>query len=474
MQSLSKSDELKLLDGVKQAVDLVENKDMTPNAALQKVAEDFKYSPGFLKAACNAFNNGRQLAQWNTNDSVLDKLASFPLADYSQIHDNMWGQTQEKVASVSMFGPRFQSYDDMAREELLNMDLSAFEKSASAREPELHPMAADEQAESRIKRAYDKYEFTRRQAEEARREKTANEDRLYLKMHLLENYFKKFAYDRLPLAQVEHGVATYFGNPGKALMQYVAEKFPQEKRAYDHQPTWKGFQQPVNRNQEPYTLVDACIKQAKELHRATEALTAAEEKFAEAKEGVGPFSRPRSGEQNGSQSILTPSLLPDSAGEKAAESSEKPQTEKAGNVFGGIAGGMGLGAGKELMEGISGDSQKQLESQIGELESPDHLNEMRKIRAQTVLTQLMSDPENPLSGYDPEEVLTAYNDLVQLSPRLADQPSAIAPLLNKRLMGNTEPFEVGEQLKLEEGLKKTQAPQSEPVDLMKNEASILS
>ena len=33
MQSLSKSDEQQLLDGVKQAVDLVDNQDMSPNDA---------------------------------------------------------------------------------------------------------------------------------------------------------------------------------------------------------------------------------------------------------------------------------------------------------------------------------------------------------------------------------------------------------------------------------------------------------
>ena len=72
MQSLSKSDEQQLLDGVKQAVDLVDNQDMSPNDALQKVAKELGYSPGFVKAACNAFNNGRQLAQWDANDDVLE------------------------------------------------------------------------------------------------------------------------------------------------------------------------------------------------------------------------------------------------------------------------------------------------------------------------------------------------------------------------------------------------------------------
>ena len=184
MQSLSKSDEQMLLDGVKQAAALVDNQGLSPNAAMQKVAEELQYSPGFLKAACNAFNNGRQLAQWNANDSVLDKLASFPLANYDEVNNEMWGKTQEKAASVSMFGPKFDTYEDQSRRDLLNMDLSSFEKAASA-EPEVHPLVADEYAEMRSKRAYSNFEFARRQLEEARREKSANDDRLNLKLHLL-------------------------------------------------------------------------------------------------------------------------------------------------------------------------------------------------------------------------------------------------------------------------------------------------
>jgi hypothetical protein len=62
--------------------------------------------------------------------------------------------------------------------------------------------------------------------------------------------------------------------------------------------------------------------------------------------------------------------------------------------------------------------------------------------------------------------------MVQLAPRLADQPAAVGPLLSKRLAGNTEPFEVGETLKLEDSLKKTQ-PTPNYTDLMNHETSIL-
>lgn len=455
MQALSKSDEQQLLDGVKLAVDLVDNQGLSPNAALQKVAEQLHYSPGFLKSACNAFNTGRQLAQWNENQSVLDKLASFPLADYDTIHDAMWGKTQEKVAQVSSLPPRLPSYDDAVTRELLSYDLSNFTKAASA---EVDPFVADEHASIRFKRAFAAFDYHRRLAEEARRQKQAAEDQLNLKLHLLESYFRKFAYDRLPLAQVEHASTIRFGEAGRQLIGYIAERFPKEKRAADHRASWGGFQAVANYDKEPYTLIEATIKQARDLYHADQAFIAADAKLAAARDVYESFTQPLHRPTIGSPAALTPSLLGD-AGEKTAFDPASAMT--------------GFAIPKMLSEYAGAGQDKKVEKQISELDSPEHLNELRKIKAQTVLTQLMSDPDNPISGYDPEEVLSAYNEMVQLSPRLADQPSAIGPLLNKRLVGNVEPFEIGETLKLEKGLKDTQAAPSY-TDLMRNEASILS
>jgi len=438
MQALSKSDEQRLLDGVKLAVDLVDNQGLSPNVALQKVAEQLHYSPGFLKSACSAFNTGRQLAQWNDNQSVLDKLASFPLADYDIVHDAMWGKSQEKVAQVSVLPPKLPSYDDAVKQELLKYDLSRFTKAASA---EVEPHVADEHAGIRIKRAFAAFDYHRRLAEEARRQKPPAEDRLNLKLHLLENYFRKFAYDRLPLAQVEHVASIRFGEAGRQLIDYVAERFPKEKRAADHRASWGGFQAAVSYDAEPYTLIETTIKQARDLYHAQQAFIAANAKLAAARDVYESFTQPLHRSTIGSPAALTPALLGD-AGEKSAF-----EAVTAYNPF---------SVPKDLIEYASKGRDEKVEKQIKELDSPDHLNELRKIKAQTVLTQLMSDPDNPLSGYDPEDVLSAYNEMVQLSPRLADQPSAVGPLLNKRLVNNLEPFEVGETLKLEKGLKDTQ------------------
>jgi hypothetical protein len=244
-------------------------------------------------------------------------------------------------------------------------------------------------------------------------------------------------------------------------MHHIADQLPNEKRASDYTSSWSGFQLAVDRTQEPYTLIEASIKRAAAYQIAIDQLNEAQEKLAEAKKAVAPFSQPRFESSNGSPVTLTPSLLPD-AGEKEANT----------GVSAALAGGLGMGTARELGEYAIHGADSRMQGLLNELDDPNHLNELRKIRAQTVLTQLMSDPESPISSYDPEEVLSAYNDMIKLSPRLADQPSAVGPLLNKRLSGNIEPFELGETLKLEQGLKQTQSTPSY-MDLTKNENSIV-
>src|ERR1017187_5014970 len=100
METLSSTEERCLLNGVKQAVDLVEDCGQSPNDALTKVARDSQWTRGQLRSAVSAFNNGRQVAQWQDSSSLMDKLAEFPLADYDLIHDAVWGaKAREKHAS---------------------------------------------------------------------------------------------------------------------------------------------------------------------------------------------------------------------------------------------------------------------------------------------------------------------------------------------------------------------------------------
>lgn len=419
MQALTKSDEQKLFDGVKKASTLVDKENMSPNDALHKVAVELKYSPGFLKKACHAFNTGRQLAQWEANENALDKLASFPLADYDVVHDRIWGQTQEKAASVNYGFIPLPSYEALATNDLLA--LPVLEKSAEVKTEVAYSST----------RSYDHYKYAELLEANSRTEKTAAELKFNSAINKLINYFQKSAYDRLPFAQVEYAVSVEYGNAGKALMNTLAEVFPKEKRASAYRVTDNIFSQSVDYNSAPYTLVAQTIKAASALNNAISKLAEAQEKTAKHRDSLDALYLSINPEVK--QEVFTDNLL-----------------DKSANFL------------LNVPDLFSVDKPKLIEKQIKQLDDPSHMNELRKIRAQTTLNSLMTDPENPLSDYDPEDVLSAYNELVQLSPRIADQPAILNPLLNKRLAGRMEPFEIGEALKLESGLKSTQTPAGQP------------
>lgn len=427
MQALTKSDEQKLFDGVKKASTLVDKENMSPNDALHKVAVELKYSPGFLKKACHAFNTGRQLAQWEANENALDKLASFPLADYDVVHDRIWGQTQEKAASVNYGFIPLPSYDALATNDLLA--LPVLEKSAEVKTEVAYSST----------RSYDHYKYAELLEANSRTEKTAAELNFNSAINKLINYFQKSAYDRLPFAQVEYAVSVEYGNAGKALMNTLAEVFPKEKRASAYRFTDNIFSQSVDYNSAPYTLVAQIIKAASVLNNAISKLAEAQEKTAKHRDSLDALYLSINPEVK--QEVFTDNLL-----------------DKQANIAN-LSSLVGLGAAdtaKRFGLNLPSEDQELLKT-IKKLEDPEHDNELRKIRAQTTLNSLMTDPDNPLSEYDPEDVLNAYNELVQVSPRISDKPAILNPLLNKALAGRMEPFELGETLKLESGLKSTQA-----------------
>lgn len=425
MQALTKSDEQKLFDGVKKASTLVDKESMSPNDALHKVAVELQYSPGFLKKACHAFNTGRQLAQWEANENALDKLASFPLADYDVVHDRIWGQTQEKAASVNYGFIPLPSYDALAKNDLLS--LPVLEKSAEVKTEVAYSST----------RSYDHYKYAELLESNARTEKTAAELKFNSAINALISYFQKSAYDRLPFAQVEYAVGVEYGNAGKALMNTLAEVFPKEKRASAYRVTDNIFSQSIDINSAPYTLVEQAIKSASVLNNAISSLAEAQEKTAKHRDSLDALYLSINPEIK--QEVFTDNLLDKQASLLDATALLTMDSLRKSNV--------------KLPS-----QQEDVAKMKNKLEDPEHNNELRKIKAQTALHSLMTDPENPISEYDPEDVLNAYNELTQISPRIADKPAILTPMLNKRLAGRMEPFELGEALKLELGLKQTESP----------------
>ena len=464
MPNLTSGDEQKLLEGVKQAVHYVDDNGMSPNEALTKVAKDMSLTPGFLRASVSAFNNGRQVSQWRANDSVLDKLAGFPIADYDKIHADIWGGTEkeakdkymslgDEVHSDYQKAPQWAKRDDLSK--LANMDLG-IEKIAEDEVPEY--IQAHEKTKI-VTAVWNTYSHAKRAGDEARAKEAAAKDALTMRLAIMTSYFKKFARDRLPFDVVEKAACSYYGVNGVALMDVMADRFPTEKRAADTKRYWE---KPLSRDAEPFTFIQNAIKAAAALSTATDESMLAKQAQEEAKEALLPFVTAPSLPKSEKDTTFSISLINGGSGEKVAE-------EKEARLVPAML------VGDRLSRSIGSDdaAEREITKVEAKLNAPDHSDELRRIRAQVMLAEMMGDSENPISEYPPEEVMARYNELAQLAPRISEQSAAMQPLLAKRLAGQTEPFEIKEISDIEKGLKDTS--EESRLDIIKqSNASILS
>lgn len=441
MQTLSSDEERRLLTGVKAAVDLVDNQGHSPDAAMAKVARDCNWSRGELRSAVSAFNNGRQVAQWKANSNVLDKLAEFPLADYEKIAAEIWGGTTKEAADrtflIQGVDPEYRlppSWLPTPTSAAAQQALPTLEKTAA--DAEVHPLVAKHNQQRSMAQAWSRHRDALRDFEGTRTKYASAHDLVRVHVRLLENYFKKSAMDRLSFAAVEDAATAYYGQHGRALFNMLAQSFPREKRAAD---LWIYHDQPLRRELPPFTYIENCLRAARDVAQAKQAMDAAYTHVKEAEDHLRPFAQ--TPVPSNPSRIPSPCLF--------------ETTEKTAGIGGTLATGMAGAAVKSLIDKATNpaDAAHKVDKAWTELEDPEHENELRKIRVQAMLNSMMSDPENPVSGYDPDEVLSRYNELSQLAPRVAEQPAAVAPLLAQRLAGKSQPFEVNEALNIEKGLK---------------------
>lgn len=434
MKNLTTSDEEKLMAATKRAGDLVENGGMSPDAAIEKVARDAKFGPGEIKMLCYAHNTGRQIAQFGKEASILDKLAEFPLADPDKVVAAIY---PEKSAAVKAAADRHipagrhidylmpPSWADEVVERPLEkaaLDLPAL--------PTYTPPAGDQRDAQRKK--YGDFERVKLAYETARQDAFRADELLLKTVGRLTDYFQNPG--RLPFAVVEKVAAVSYGQPAVTLLTAVHQRLKsKEKRAADSPDAV--IRQRVSVTDPVFELIGRAVEQGRSVAEKRAALADKEAAYEKAKEGVsGPFVPGRSG---------APAPGRPTTSEKAAFFNTPAFGAFAGNTVGRIVGDGPKSKG-ELIE-----------DEWLDLEDPGHMNEMRKIKAHAMLNSMMTDPDSPVSGHDPDEVIEKYNEISQLAPRVGEQPAAMKPLLARQLQGNTQPFEAKEITDIEKGITQT-------------------
>ena len=121
-----------------------------------------------------------------------------------------------------------------------------------------------------------------------------------------------------------------------------------------------------------------------------------------------------------------------------------------------------------LIKGLAGDTvkglkgpeeDKMVQRTLDQLSDPGHEDQLRRINSQAMLQDMiLNDPV--ISGYEPEEVSTAYNNIVQLTPSAADKRLTIQALLRKQLQqGQFDQFEVDQLVDMEGKMRQQARPQ---------------
>lgn len=484
MQTLSKEAEQAIIKAATEAVELVDSGGLSPDAAVEKIARREKLGAHKVRFLAHAYNTGRQTAQRESADTSLGKFADFPLVDPERVISAIFPATKE--AAIKTAGDLGVSRDYALPPQWPSLRAVREKQAWASREKQAaaaRPQPAKPSVTG-IEYVYNEHLMFKRAAEDARTKVGQANDRLISAMGRLADYFKQAPYSRVKFAAAEFAAQTYFGSSGQKLMDFVyARNKMKEARAADKMPLIE-----ADFSVAPYNLIQTCIdsgksvisKQAAE-KRATDALE------QHAIEKLAPHVSSPKVLKRASDSLIPEkdlhyydaddvlAFLPHRLHRKEAvvKQAEAPADDsllaglgafnkQAGTVSNwslGTAVGMGTKGMLENAFGGDNDPAGKVNDAYLDLEDPAHDSQLRQIRSQALLTDMMND--DVIGGHDPDDVARAYNEISQMAPRTATQPIALRSLLRHHLTSNLEPHEAQQVTQLESGLMGTNSPTPE-------------
>lgn len=481
MRTLSKEAEQQIVDAAKRAVALVDDDGLAPDAAVEKVATLYKLGAHKVRLLCHAYNTGRQTAQREAADTALGKFASFPLADAERVVAALYPPRSHAKAASAALDPVSPQY---ARPPAWPaMRKAAADAAAAARVPPPRVKTAADPAAAPTRtgaeHVWATHTVLRREYESARTKTSAAADAARSAAAALVDYFRRGPLDREKFAAAELAAAAAHGRPAAVVLDFAYKAAAlAEPRAAD-----KGPLPLVTAGGRAAALVGHVVKAASALarcRRAEKAAAAALE--AHAVSSLAPLVARAKVQKHAADSLipvpdrpyfdrgsvaafLPPALI--AANKRAAAEPEvgwnlltgEPRTKAAaGNAANWAVGtAVARGVGGALDKALGGPpASEKVHDAYLDLDDPAHDAELRKIRTQAMLADLMNDEE--VSAHPPEDVARAYNEVAQLAPRTSQAKIPMLSLVRRHLEGRLEPHEAQQITGIESGIMGTHAP----------------
>jgi hypothetical protein len=283
--------------------------------------------------------------------------------------------------------------------------------------------------------------------EELRRQATAAYAKAAAAMDELHDYFRHPG--NMSFQDAVRHTRFRLGEEGVAVLQKLAAVYPRLEKQAATQEVWVGGGAPVSLVSD---VLDA-------VYAYNEAKAAVPVKAANHKKEAPVF--------------LTDSILYNPADEPLTLKSAAPQPPTPGAPSAakpapsGNSGGRGFGgflapalsAAERMVSG--GPPAETKTKAMASLTDPEHETELRNIRAQGVLHDMMlNDPV--VSGHDPHDVALAFNELADVAPGFVDSPGAMQALLRKRLeAGQMADFDIKQLVDMEKARAETEKARTE-------------
>jgi hypothetical protein len=452
MPRMTKEGEERLRTALDEVVDLVNDGD-DPDDAIVKVAANRSIPPGHVNLMVAAYNTGRTTRHREGHSSLLEKAADFPIADATSILERLYPSRVKSAAAVERESGVHVGYSLSPAWYTRATHEAGMEKAAAVTDwrmvdkaVPLYPTVRDLEAGERVKLARQKAV----QAEEADRMEAAR-----VQGQIMEGFAKLAEYFTTPgsltLADVRENVETLFGKEGVAIINQLRRTRPNLMK----EAATGRFHSAMG---EPYHTVSRLVDLAGRLRQV---VTANEKRAADRTTALEELERPFVPTPR--SSLLDPLPLP---GTKAAADA-------------GFWPNFNALLARDISEPMLAnlrptEKDKLVERQLGAIATPEHEQQLRDIKTRAMLEDMLSN-DPIIKGHHRDEVLDAFNDVSQLSPRASQQPLLMNAMLRKRLQqGALDPFDLGEAVKTEKGLMETGGIPVPPGGVKKREPSSTS
>lgn len=433
VKRISKETEDRLVACLEKVASLVDGGG-DPTAALVEVARDADLAPGLVRLMAQAYNNGRTNAQRKAGDDPFDKSASFRLADAEAAVRELYPphvKTAAELHRESAVGREYDAPPRPARRPAVGLEKAAFS---------VTPLDPYPRESTHAKRAFSLLREAGRELEERRRLLTHARDKLAAAFGGLRDHFRRVGTGH-PVKQARVDSRLLFGPAADVVFRQLALDDPLVAKTASAPDPLPGHADPGS---EPYSLVGACVRLARECVALEKGLGEFRKQAADLAGGVSDRFVPDKPHHVGS--ILRPMR-------KQAVITDFLQE---------ALGGAGRSAGVEAFNKVLPQPiDKARNEAYLDLTSPDHEARMRNIRSQAVLHDILAN-DDYLSRENPEDVVRMYNEVTKLSPRAASQPMLMRSLLRRYMQLSTvEPHELQQQLDIENKIKDRDKPSGE-------------